>query len=74
MNVQINHKNNPRVEQETHYYKADHKKLDALGFKATRHIDDEIRLMLNDLLPVRNRIENKKHSIVKDIDWKGKQS
>ena len=72
LNVQINHKNNPRMEKETHYYKADHKKLKDLGFKSTIHIDDEIRLMLNDLLSVRQRIENKKHSIVKDLDWKGK--
>lgn len=72
LDVKINHKHNPRVEKEVHYYKADHQKLVDLGFKASKNINDEIRLMLNDLLPFRNRIENKKHSIVKDFEWKGK--
>jgi len=55
---------NPRLEMESHYYKADHEKLKGLGFKPTRHIDDEISLMLEDLLTHKERIEEKKKSIL----------
>jgi len=56
---------------ESHYYKADHEKLKELGFKPTRQIDEEIGLMLDDLMIHKERIEEKKKSIVKKIKWKG---
>ena len=58
------------MEAEKHYYKADHDTLRKLGFKRTREIDDEIDLMLNDLIPNKQRIEEKKEVIVKEIKWK----
>lgn len=60
---------NPRVEKEEHYYKADHEKLKQLGFKPTRHIDDQIGLMLDDLMAYRDRIMAKKDSITKVVKW-----
>jgi len=65
LNVEIKSKENPRLEAEKHYYKADHEKLKKLGFKQTR----EIEIMLDDLLRYKNRIEQKKDVIVKNINW-----
>ena len=70
LQVDIGSFENPRVEKEKHYYKADHNKLRELGFKATREIDDEINSMLDDLIKYKDRIEKKKESIVKAIKWR----
>jgi nucleoside-diphosphate-sugar epimerase len=72
LNVEINHIENPRVEKEEHYYKADHEQLKNLGFKATRHIDDEIKIMLDDLVKNKKRIIEKKDAIVQVIKWRQK--
>jgi len=69
LNVEIKSKENPRLEAEKHYYKADHEKLKKLGFKQTREIEEEIEIMLVDLLRYKNRIEQKKDVIVKNIKW-----
>jgi len=58
------------LEKEEHYYKADHEQLKKLGFKATRDIDDEIQIMLDNLLEYRDRIIEKKEAIVQVIKWK----
>jgi len=71
LNVDIQSIQNPRIEKEEHYYKADHEQLKKLGFKATRHIDDEIKIMLEDLMDCKDRINEKKDSIVKVIKWSG---
>jgi len=70
LDVEIKSKENPRLESEKHYYNADHEKLKRLGFKRTREIDDEIRIMIEHLLPYKSRIEEKKDVIVKNIKWK----
>ena len=69
LNVEIKTVDNPRLEKEEHYYKADHEHLKKLGFKPTRHIDDEIRIMLDDLVIFKERIRAKKESIVKVVRW-----
>ena len=69
LGVEIEHIENPRSEKEIHYYKADHKKLQDLGFKATRSIDEEIGHILEDLLPHKDRIMKYKDAIVKRIKW-----
>lgn len=70
LNVEIKSKENPRLEAETHYYNADHSTLKKLGFKRTREIDDEISIMLDHLINHKERIEQKKEVIIKDIKWK----
>ncbi len=70
LNVNIQSVENPRLEKEEHYYKADHEQLKKLGFKATRDIDDEIQIMLDNLLEYRDRIIEKKDAIVQVIKWK----
>jgi len=69
LDVEIKSKENPRLEVESHYYKADHNKLKELGFKKTREIDEEIGIMLDDLIKYKERIESKKEVIVKNIRW-----
>jgi len=70
LDVEIKSKENPRLETEKHYYKADHKILKSLGFTRTRDIDDEISIMLEHLMKYKDRIEQKKDVIVKNIKWK----
>ena len=70
LKVEISNFDNPRVEKEKHYYKADHNKLRELGFKPTRQIDDELSIMIDDLITHKDRIEEKKHSIVKALKWR----
>ena len=72
LGVEIKTIENPRLEKEEHYYKADHDQLKKLGFKATRHIDDELNIMLDDLMKYKDRIIEKKASIVQGLKWKGK--
>ena len=69
LNVQIQKFENPRLEKENHYYKADHNILKELGFKPTRLIDDEIDMMLDDLITYKDRINEKKDSIIKFLSW-----
>jgi nucleoside-diphosphate-sugar epimerase len=72
LQVQIERIENPRVEKEEHYYNADHEKLKKLGFKPTRHIDDQIGMMLDDLSANKQRILEKKNAIVQSLKWRGK--
>lgn len=72
LNVEIKSIENPRKEKESHHYNADHQKLKDLGFKPTRHIDEEISLMLEDLVPYKTRISMFNDSIVKKISWQPK--
>jgi len=72
LNVEVKSIENPRVEKEEHYYKADHEKLRKLGFKPTRHIDEQIDSMLGDLIPHKDRVLAKKKAIVQYVKWQGK--
>jgi len=69
LNVQIQKFENPRLEKENHYYKADHNILKELGFKPTRLIDDEIDMMFDDLITYKDRINEKRDSIIKFLRW-----
>jgi len=69
LDVEIKSFENPRKEKEVHHYNADHNKLRDLGFKPTRHIDEEIDMMLDDLIPYKNRISMFSNSIIKKINW-----
>lgn len=70
LDVKVENVENPRVEMEEHYYKADSKKLRELGFKPTREIDNEIGLVLDDLIKYKDRIKEKMDAIRKVITWK----
>jgi len=66
LDVQIKNIENPRLENEDNSYNAEVK----LGFKPTKHIDDEISSMLDDLIVYSDRIEEKKDAIVKVLKWR----
>jgi UDP-sulfoquinovose synthase len=72
--AEIQHLDNPRYEAEDHYYKADHQQLFDLGYKSLSSVEDEVRIMLQDLLPCRERILAKRDALIPDIRWDGKKS
>ncbi len=71
LNVDISNLENPRIEKEEHYYNPDHRHLLDLGYEPTHDVEQELRIMLNDLLKYRSRIEEKKGVLVPDIRWDG---
>ena len=73
LDVEIRKFENPRLEKEEHYYNADHEKLRKLGFKPTRHIDEQINTMLDDLSMHKGRILEKKESILQNHLWQDRQ-
>lgn len=72
--VEIHHLDNPRYEAEDHYYKADHQQLFDLGYRPSHPVETEIEIMLQDLLPHRDRILQKRDALIPDIRWDGKKS
>jgi UDP-sulfoquinovose synthase len=73
MDVGVAHLENPRKEQEEHHYRPDHEGLFELGYKPTRQIEDEIRSMIEDLSPHRERIAAKRAVLVPDVRWDGRR-
>ena len=71
LNVEIRNLENPRKELEEHFYQPDHKNLLDLGYKPTHDVEAEMKLMLTDLIPQRERIEKKKDVLVPDVRWDG---
>ena len=56
IDVKIAHYENPRKEAETHYYNPYRNKLVELGYKPTTDIFPEVKLLLGDILPFRDRV------------------
>lgn len=56
IDVKINHYENPRKEAETHYYNPYREKLVKLGYKPTVDILPEVRYLIQDILPFRDRV------------------
>jgi len=73
MEVEIRNLENPRKELEDHYYKPDHKHLLDLGYKPTHDVEAEIRIMLQDLIKYRDRIEAKREVLIPDVRWVGRR-
>ena len=71
--VEIDNLENPRQELEEHYYKVDHEHLLNLGYRPTRDVDAEMRIMLQDLIRYRDRIEAKKDALIPDVRWDGRR-
>lgn len=69
----IRHLRNPRREAESHEYRPDHQKLRDLGYKPSENIDEDLRVMLEDLLRHRERIVEKKDVLIPDIRWDGRR-
>ncbi len=71
LNVEIRNTENPRMELEEHYYKPDHQNLLNLGYKPTHDMRQEVRILFNDLLKYRKRIEARNYALLPDIHWDG---
>ena len=71
LGVTVRHLENPRLESEDHYYKPDHQHLLDLGYKPTHDMEAELRLVFEDLIPHRERIEERRESHFPDIRWDG---
>jgi UDP-sulfoquinovose synthase len=56
LDARTDHIPNPRTELESHYYNPSHQKLFDLGYVPTTDIADEIRKLINDLIPYKSRI------------------
>lgn len=70
LNVQIGNYPNPRVEAEEHYYNPEIKILPSLGFYPKKRLPEEVKIMIKDLLPYKERLERYKHVIPPKTKWK----
>jgi UDP-sulfoquinovose synthase len=71
LNVVVKNLENPRKEMEDHYYNPDHQHLLDLGYQPTHDVEQEMKIMLNDLIKHRDRIEARKEALIPDIRWDG---
>ncbi|MCY4146432.1 MAG: NAD-dependent dehydratase, partial [Chloroflexi bacterium] len=62
---------NPRAEQEDHYYQPDREHLLKLGYQPTRDMRAVVRAMLLALQAHRERIETHADALIPDIRWAG---
>jgi UDP-sulfoquinovose synthase len=69
--VEVYHFENPRTERDEHYYNPDRNHLIELGYRPTHDVRAEVRLTLQDLIPYRERILQKRDILVPDIRWDG---
>ena len=71
LNVEINPLENPRIEDEEHYFNPDHQHLLDLGYKPTTDMEAEIDLMFKDLEPHKERIQSREDCLIPNIRWDG---
>jgi UDP-sulfoquinovose synthase len=70
---EIVHLENPRAEAERHHYRPDHEHLLKLGYQPTRDMETELADVLQDLLPHRERIAERRDVLAPDIRWSGER-
>ncbi len=73
LDVRVRNVENPRQELEEHYYQPDHKHLLDLGYQPTHDMEAELKIVLNDLVKHRSRIESRKEALIPDIRWDGRR-
>ena len=71
LEVDIEHYENPRKEQEKHYYNPDRQHLIDLGYQPTHDVVAEMKIMLSDLMQHKERILAKRDILIPDIRWDG---
>lgn len=71
LDVTVRHLENPRRESEEHYYNPDHQHLLDLGYQPTHDMEAELRLVFEDLIAHRTRLEERKEAHFPDIRWDG---
>jgi UDP-sulfoquinovose synthase len=64
---------NPRaaIERQDHYFAPDHRRLAELGYRPTHDVATEVRIMLEDLLPHRERITRHQQALLPNVHWDG---
>jgi UDP-sulfoquinovose synthase len=72
--VEVRNVENPRLEAEEHYYEPDHDRLFELGYVPTTDIGGEVRRVIEDLLPHRDRIAERRDVLIPDVHWDGHRS
>ncbi len=73
LEVEVRNLENPRKEMEEHYYNPDHQHLFDLGYQPTHDVEAEMRIMLQDLIRYRDRIEAKREVLIPDVRWDGRR-
>jgi UDP-sulfoquinovose synthase len=73
MDVEIRGVENPRTEQEDHFYEPDHSSLRDLGYQPTHDVDAEITIMLEDLQKHSDRVERYRAALMPDVRWDGQR-
>lgn len=71
LEVRANAIDNPRIESEDHYYEPDRWGLEKLGYKPNPDIHSEIAVMIEDLLPHKDRIAEHRDVLMPEIKWSG---
>jgi UDP-sulfoquinovose synthase len=62
---------NPRREAAEHFYDVQIQGLFELGYWPERDFESEIRVMLQDLIPCRDRIRSRQEVLIPDVRWDG---
>ena len=65
---------NPRIEMEEHFYKVDRDSLRGLGFRPTRNVNEELKIMFGDIVHFKSRVLAKRHVIAPTVRWNGSLS
>jgi UDP-sulfoquinovose synthase len=73
LDAEVNNLENPRAEKEEHHYNPDHRKLLELGYRPTHDVEAELRIMFNDLIKYRERIVERKESLIPTVRWDGRR-
>jgi len=71
LDVEVRNIENPRMENEDHRYVPDHQHLLDLGYIPTRDIKGEMKIMIEDLIKNKDRIEEYKDTLTPEIRWDG---
>ena len=71
--VDVHNLENPRAELEEHYYNPDHRHLLDLGYQPSHDVEAEMEIMIRDLMPWRERIDQKRQVLIPDVRWDGQR-
>jgi nucleoside-diphosphate-sugar epimerase len=69
LNVEIDNIPNPRVEKENHFFGVECSKLKAIGYEPTTDMHEVLRVMLEDLFEVKDRLADTEDSIMPKVQW-----
>jgi UDP-sulfoquinovose synthase len=73
IDVDVRSVENPRLEAREHHYAPDHRHLADLGYEPTTDVEAEMRLVLEDLLPHRDRIAEHADVLLPGVRWNGRR-